>query len=181
MLFSRIMLTYCSVKHRDWYIDEGAGSPLIGAVAAVSGTFTSALVSMTKYSNNVSQTVHGITHESPKIQEAKPQAPYWEDLNLEKTRPLQSAIALPPQHLELLALNMAANSLPPSRKLMKRQGKTSSWSPFRTETLKTLPVSKTKTNHHSSKLAEAASETGDLTSSLFIIGAKGIIYSSISA
>jgi hypothetical protein len=103
-------------------------------------------------------------------------APYSEDLGKISSRfPVQNAAKYPPQHLELVAYQMASKTLPNTRDRAKHR-KTYSWSPVqRVPTLKSVASKGAKhdTKEHG-RLHEASHETGHLTVSLLGTGLKGI-------
>lgn len=171
------MLTLHRIKHRDWYIDEGASNPVFGAVASVSGTLTNTIVTVNKYTKDIHQTVHkkpegkSPVSATPELEE--PEAPEWDLTKLSSQNPVTKAAKYPPQHLEMVAYHMASKTLP-NRKDRAKHRKTYSWSPVQKSPTTKSTASKA-TKHEHGKLHEASSETGHLTVSLLGTGLKGML------
>jgi sterol 3beta-glucosyltransferase len=165
------------VKHRDWYVDEGASNPVFGAVASVSGTLTNTIVTVNKYTKDLSHTVHKKAGDKspissmPELEEPEPQE--WSLRMMASRNPVSRAAAYPPHHLEMVAYHMASKTLPHTKSGSKYQ-KAYSWSPVHHSSTTKSTASKA-TKHEHGKLHEAGSETGHLTVSLLGTGLKGML------
>ncbi|KAG0646157.1 glycosyltransferase [Hyphodiscus hymeniophilus] len=170
------------VKHRDWYIDEGASNPVFGAVASVSGTLTNTIVLVSKYTKEVHQTMHKKDGERSSVstpsESDEPEPQEWDLSKLTSRNPVSNAIRYryPPQHLEMLAYQMASKTLPRRNKRAK-SSRTSHSSPLQVDHIfhrspTTKSLSSKATKHEHGKLHEASSETGHLTVSLVEAGLK---------
>lgn len=152
----------------------------MGAVASVSGTLTNTIVTVNKYTKTMHQTVHKKPGEKSPIsttpEKPEPPEPFAEDLGKISSRfPVQNAAKYPPQHLEMVAYQMASKTLPNTKDRAKHR-KTYSWSPVhKTPTLKSTASRATKhETHEHGRLHDASSETGHLTVSLLGTGLKGV-------
>lgn len=171
------MLTRRRIKHRDWYIDEGASNPVFGAVASISGALTNAVVAMSKYTKDIHQTVRKKPGEksTPTSATLEPdsEALEWTLTNLPTRTPVTNAAAYPPQHLEVLAYRMASKTLP-DKKHRSKHRKTHSWSPVQRPPTAKATASKVSKKH--GRLHEASSETRHVTASLLATGCKGMLF-----
>jgi hypothetical protein len=176
------LLTFNSIRHRDWYIDEGASNPVFGAVASISGTLTNTIVTVNKYGHNMHETVHkkpGEKSPEPSTpEELAPLEPFSENLGEIPSRfPVQNAAKYPPQHLEMVAYQMASKTLPNTKDRAKHR-RTYSWSPVqKAPTMKSVASKGAKHDtHEHGRLHDASSETGHLTVSLLGTGLKGMLF-----
>ena len=174
------LLTHYGIKHRDWYIDEGASNPIIGAVASVSGTLTNSVVTVNRYSHNMHRAVHNKPEDksnaSTPVEKPETSEPLFRPLGpTMSANPVQKAANYPPEHLEMLAYRMAAKNLPSSKNRAKHR-KTYSWMPVpRASTMRSTTSKSTKhETHEHGRLHDASSETGHLTVSLLATGLKGL-------
>ncbi|KAG9230525.1 hypothetical protein BJ875DRAFT_384927 [Amylocarpus encephaloides] len=110
------------VRHRDWYIDEGATDPLTGAMAFASGVATKTLSIVFDYKRNISTTIHkqhAATHDKGKDSErsSSEALPVLRKYSVSwdgpvPVNPVQAALSYPPERLELLAQRIASKSVP---------------------------------------------------------------------
>ena len=167
-------LTDHSVRHRDWYIDEGASGPITAAVAVASGTLTNIAVNINHYAHSVSKSLRKKPESkdtTPDTEDTPPLA-YSQSLDyIPSSHPVQRAVNnYSPQHLEALSYAMASNSLPDRRPISKDK-KAHSWSPYkRTNTLPRAPTGEAPHDH--GRVHEATSETGHFAYDMLGIGLK---------
>jgi hypothetical protein len=163
------------VKHRDWYIDEGASNPLFGAIAAISGTLTNSIVTVNKYTKEVHQTVHKKPEEHTSPASTPDEEPFeWDLYKIPSRNPVTHAIQYPPQHLEMVAHRMASKTLPTCKDRVKWKKKHALSSAIANTPTTKSTASKTSKHEHN-KLYEASAETGQMTLSLLSTGFKGIL------
>lgn len=99
------------VRHRDWYLDEGAPGPMTGFMAAISGTVTSSVTGIKDHAHNMSNLKKGKYQKELENLESA-------DLDPNAMRPLQSHPQLRPLStytpvaLDNIAHKIAAESLP---------------------------------------------------------------------
>jgi hypothetical protein len=172
----RQLLNPHRVRHRDWYIDEGAGDPLMGAVAVVSGILTNAAVNISQYTRSISKSLR----KKPEPEDTNsdsadtPPLAYSNSLDYVPSRnPAQRALNYSPRHLEALSYAMASKSLPDRRQKLKPK-KTHPWSPYKKSyTLPRIPTGEVPHDH--GRIHEATSETGHFASEMIGIGLKAPI------
>jgi hypothetical protein len=107
------------VKHRDWYVDEGAGDPVLGFIAVASGAVTGAVGAVVSYSRSMSKTIRKRpakdSASSSSNEEAQvPTLAYTASLDCVYTHnPVTQANEnYSEQHVESLAFKMASKTLP---------------------------------------------------------------------
>lgn len=165
-------------QHQDWYIDEGAVSPISGFLASVSDTVMKTWDSTNTYFQSLSKTLK---------REQSPKGTHTPSLELQSTEedmgilagpapefPVQAALTYPPHHLEQVAYRMASETLPHSKNRSKHR-KTHAWSPRlqMTHISRSTPKKKTPKKERG-KLYEVASDTGHFAYSIMRTGLHGM-------
>lgn len=157
------------VKHRDWYVDEGAGDPLQGFLAAASGTITSALTIFVDYTRSMSKTVHhteptpsailSTAEDSEDAADPRPEAARTKSLEYVPTHnPVQKAANFSPEHLDYVALKMASKTLKSTTDKQKNK-RAYTWSPVQ-RPANLLHSESSKQVHYHGRLHDASVETG---------------------
>ncbi|KAK0100746.1 hypothetical protein ONS95_007196 [Cadophora gregata] len=153
------------VRHRDWYVDEGASDPLIGFISVASGAATATISKTVQYSKGMSKVIH---KKPPSESESADEAPYLEpstSLDYYPSRnPVQHAAHYSPAHLDALAYRLASKTLP-NAKDRKKAERTHSWSPPQ-RLPNILHGSHNKTVHYHGRLHDASVETGHFAYSM---------------
>ena len=166
-------------RHRDWYVDEGASTPLVGAMAVASGTITNTVVNTGEYLKNISKSMQKKKDTESKDSEddTTNTSPleFSDSLDYIPSRyPVQAAANYSPQHMEALSYWMASKALPNMNdraKKKKSKRKANSWAPARKSTSSTPRPE--RESHGHGRVHEVASETGHFISSMIGIGLRG--------
>jgi hypothetical protein len=164
------------IRHRDWYIDEGAVSPISGVIASISDTVIKTWASTSTYFKVLSATMH----KEPSPQkgrslsvESLPTEPYRGILTGESLAfPVQAALTYPPHHLERVAYVMASEKLPDT-KHMSRHRRTHPWSASMQMTYVSEPVPRKKKPRDHGKAHQVTTETGQFAYSVMRTGLHG--------
>ncbi|CZR52709.1 related to sterol glucosyltransferase [Phialocephala subalpina] len=162
------LLTIKRIRHRDWYVDEGAGDPVQGFLAAASGTVTSALTIFVDYTRSLSKTVHkdpingsplSAEEDDEDKADPRPEAARTKSLEYIPTRnPVQKAAHFSPEHLDYVALKMASKTLKSTTDKQKHK-RAYTWSPVQRSPSLLLKGSDKQVHYHG-RLHDASVETG---------------------
>jgi len=158
------------VRHRDWYVDEGAGDPIMGFIAVASGTATTAISKTVQYSRGMSKALqkkpsseHDSADEGPYL-EPSTSLDYYPSRN-----PVQHAAHYSPAHLDALAYRLASKTLPNAKDRKKAQ-RTHSWSP--PQRFPNILHGSHKTVHYHGRLHDASVETGHFAYAMAATGLR---------
>ncbi|KAJ5038037.1 uncharacterized protein L3040_006909 [Drepanopeziza brunnea f. sp. 'multigermtubi'] len=158
------------IRHRDWYVDEGAVDPLQGLIAVASTTATSAITKTVQYSRGISKAIH---KKPPSEEDAADEQPHFEASNslyrYPSHNPIQNAVHYSPKQLDDIAYQMASKNLPNS-KSKRRHLKTQLWSPVLRATNMLQPKNRVVQYH--GRLHDASVETGNFAYSMAATGLK---------
>ncbi|KAH7407275.1 hypothetical protein BKA64DRAFT_666200 [Cadophora sp. MPI-SDFR-AT-0126] len=161
------------VRHRDWYVDEGASDPLMGFISVASGTATAAITRTVEFSRGMSKAVHK-KPPSETANESADEAPYLEpstSLDYYPSRnPVRHAAHYSPAHLDALAYRLASKTLP-NAKDRKKAERTHSWSPPQ-RLPNILHGSHNQKVHYHGRLHDASVETGHFAYSMAATGLR---------
>ncbi|KAK6582030.1 hypothetical protein PZA11_005727 [Diplocarpon coronariae] len=158
------------IRHRDWYVDEGAGDPIMGFVAAASSAVTSAISRTVEYGRGMSKALNkkpaaGVDAvDDPQNLEPATSLDCFPSRN-----PVQQAALYSPRHLDALAHKLASKTLPNSREKAKHR-RNHPWSPVQRAARLLHP--KHKQVHYHGRLHDASVETGHFASSMIATGLK---------
>ncbi|CZT06228.1 related to sterol glucosyltransferase [Rhynchosporium graminicola] len=104
------------VRHRDWYVDEGAGDPIAAFIAVASGTVTTTITKTVQYARGMSKALH---KKPPSEKSSADEPPYIEpSTSLDyypSHNPVQHAAHYSSAHLESLAYRLASKTLPSTK------------------------------------------------------------------
>lgn len=164
------------IRHRDWYVDEGAVAPISGFVASISDTLVKTWASTSTYFNDLSKTLH----KEPSPEQSRsvsldplPTAPSRGIMAGEDPDcPVRAALTYPPEHIEHVAYMMASERLPDTKN-RSRHRKTHAWSPRLQMTYASEPVRRKKRSKNHGKAYEITTETGQFVFSVLQTGLHG--------
>jgi sterol 3beta-glucosyltransferase len=174
-----ILIKNPSIRHRDWYIDQGPAGPLTGVIASVSDAVGKTWASTSTYAKSISATMHKepVPKESrPPSQEQRDNPPVRGILAGQTIpNPVQEALTYPPEHLEWLAYSMASERLPDVKNRSKHR-KMHTWSPRMqmTSVLKPSPGYRHEPEHPHGKAHEITHETGQFAYAVMRTGFHGM-------
>jgi sterol 3beta-glucosyltransferase len=163
------------IRHRDWYIDEGATDPITGMVAFGSGVATKSLSLVFDYEKSLSTSIRKKHNTLPigadkgkESESSSSDAPlgrvYSPSWDIPVTQnPVTAALTYPPERLELFAAKLASKTYEHD----PIQGQ-NSWLPKRTKS--GLHVVKQEKEH--GLAYEAAHETGDFGKGILVTGLR---------
>lgn len=159
------------IRHRDWYVDEGAVDPIQGIMAAMSSTITSIVEKTCQYARGMNKALH---KESPEEPGAVNNPPLLEDsasidYSLSQN-PVQKAAGYSPQQLDSIAYMLASKSSPIFGEEKTKHRRSQAWSPTRRDTFMLHPAHR-KVEYHG-RLYNASVETGNFAYAVIATGLK---------
>lgn len=167
-----------SVRHRDWYVDEGPIDPMSGFIAVASGAVTNSLSLIFDYAHGLNVAAHKPTTppKSPSSLSLKQEDPRPDTLRtrsleyIPSRNPVQKAARFSPEHLDYVALRMASKTLAGVGNKQKAK-RTYSWSPV--QRTPTLLHKKDEKVHYHGRLHDASVETGHFAYSMGATALRG--------
>lgn len=170
-------------------MDEGAGDPIMGAVAVASGTMTHAISLLVDYTRSMSRslakpapkaagkTISDTSTVDEDIADPPPLGPS-ESLDIIPSRnPVQRAATYSAAHLDRIAHQMASNTLP-NRTSKAKSKRTYSWSPVqRTTTLLHISTNESfippnALPHEHGRIHDVGRDTGHFAYEMAALGLK---------
>lgn len=167
------------IKHRDWYIDEGASNPLSGAVASITLTLVNTWISTHTYIENLAKLRHQKPSSKSEDSQSEPQPEIPDLESLPVQFPVQAAMSYPPEILESMAYRMASKTLPSKRERAKREKMQSGTPGLKVQRSKSAASSASRRKKHG-KVSEAAIQTERFTVSIISIGFKGMFFRKVA-